>query len=1036
MRKLFFLLAGFVLFIGTLQAQNRTLSGKVTDEKGAGVAGVSITVKGSTAGTTSGSDGSYSFTAPATSKILVFTSVSFTKEEVAINGKTSIDISLKVDDKLLEEVVVTGYSSQKKSQFTGAATVLSNKVVDGTPLAAFDQALQGRVPGMVVNSGSGQPGASANVTIRGIQSISGAGVQPLYVLDGIPIPAGDMQGFNPNDFESITILKDAGAAAMYGSRGGTGVIVLTSKKGKIGQTNFTFRTQFGFTQPPNPSNFNMMNSTELLEYEKRMGLAGAGGVTGPGWFYSRSNPANAAAPAATLARYDFILDSFRNNNANFYNYMFRTGISQTHEINVNGGSEKTKYYLSGQVFDQKGIDVNSRLRRYQLRFNLDQTVGKLNVQFNNTMALAITNSSEGDWLGNSPRNPFQIVWRARPYETPYTANGTLVFGASSALKPTVMGNAIEGLANSFLQERQLKINTGLTLAYKILPSLTAKNVLGVDVSSNFGLRGVNANSYIGSLQTFNSGFLSEAYVIRTNMINTSSLVFNKVFGNHDVEFGGYFEAIKVYNKGFGFNMWNLDPRLSLTGQGAGSLNTGVGINPQNSSSAKSEAGIRSYFANGRYTYNNKYTITGGYRRDATSRIANTANQSISSWSTGFSWDIIKEGFMLNQKMFSNLKARVSYGIVPNIGSIATASFGTGSGLYGVANYLGPQLPAYGNTTGFTGSPITGQVPTTPGNPSLRIETISKLNFGLDLSMWKNKVRVNLDVYSNETKDLFVSLPLNSTTGFGGTSLPINAGIMSNKGVELNIEVDVIRKRDFDMTIGWNHAINNNLIVDLGPVNEYPAGTGIIRKGLPFGSHYSFNYLGADPATGRPTYEKADGKVTTNFNEAARFAKFGTYLPKHVGGFNLDLRYRRISVSALFSYQFEVFRYNNVESWTTRGTPGYAGAVNQNKILLTEQWQKPGDQKYYSSPLYDRDFTSADIHDAKFLRFRTLNVAYTIPGIGKPGSSLIKSAKFYMQGQNLAIWSPWRGLDPEDSNNISLQEFPNPRMFVVGLDVNF
>ncbi len=319
---------------------------------------------------------------------------------------------------------------------------------------------------------------------------------------------------------------------------------------------------------------------------------------------------------------------------------------------------------------------------------------------------------------------------------------------------------------------------------------------------------------------------------------------------------------------------------------------------------------------------------------------------------------------------------------------------------------------------------------------LRIETIEKLNFGIEIGAWHNRANLKLDYYRNITNDLFVSQPLGSTTGFGGTSLPINAGKMSNRGIEATLSIDVVKSKNIDFTLGFNHAINKNKIEDLGIVNEYPLGTGIIRKGLPYGTHYSQHYLGADPATGRPTYKKADGSVTTDINQAGLFADFGTWQPKHVGGFTADVRIHRVSISALFSYQFEVYRYDNVESWTTRSTAGYINAVNQNRILLTEQWQKPGDVKYYAGALYDRGFTSADIHDAKFLRFRNLNVSYLLPSLSINGKSLIKSAKFYVQGQNLWIWSPWRGLDPEDSNNISLNEFPNPRMIVTGIDINF
>jgi hypothetical protein len=211
---------------------------------------------------------------------------------------------------------------------------------------------------------------------------------------------------------------------------------------------------------------------------------------------------------------------------------------------------------------------------------------------------------------------------------------------------------------------------------------------------------------------------------------------------------------------------------------------------------------------------------------------------------------------------------------------------------------------------------------------------------------------------------------------------------------------------------------------------------LIKEGLPYGSHYDEHYLGADPQTGRPLYETQDGKTTTDIGQAGKFANFGTFMPKHIGGLNLEFRIHSLTISTFFSYQFDVVRNNNIESWVTRGTPAYASAVNQSRRLLTQQWRQPGDNAYFQSPLYDRDFTSADLQDAKFLRFRNLLIAYQIPEVKVKGTRLIKSARFYVQGQNLALWSPWRGPDPEDSNNISLNEYPNPKMIVAGIDINF
>lgn len=1037
MRKIVSLLLCFCFTLGTVFAQNRIVTGKVLDEKGAALVGVTVSVKGGTAKTTTGNNGSFSISVPTTAKTLEFTYVGYGAASASIPASGGISITLKAASSDIEGVVVTGYSREKKSQFTGAATVLSSKTVETVPVGAFDQALQGRAPGLLVNSGSGQPGTSANVTIRGIQSISGAGVQPLYVVDGIPIAASDMASINPNDFESISILKDASAAAMYGARGGLGVISITTKRGKSGTPTFSYRSQYGFTQPPNATNFDLMNTTEILQYEERLKLAGT-----PGWDYSKNNPSYALQTPAVQARRSFLLDSLGQINTDFSKLLFRQGFSQNQELAMSGGSDKTRYFMSFGYFDQKGTDLKSRLTRYTTRFNFEQTHGKLTLQFNSTIGYSITNYSDGEYRGNSARNAFQMAWRSKTYENPYTSNGALIFGASSNLALKQVGNVIEGIENTEYKRAQIKGVVGLTALFKITDNLTAKNTVGLDISSEGWTRAISPNSYVGSLQTNavaggGGGYLAEAYNLQSQIINTSSLTFAKRVNIHDFEVGAYFETIKAQNKAIGFQLFNLDRRLSETGQGAGTIPIGTATSwTQPATTAKSSFGIVSYFANARYTYNNKYTLTANVRRDGTSRILNPDNQQITTWSVGSTWNAMQEEFLKKQNIITDLKVRASYGVVPNIGSITTAAYGITGALVGITNYLGPQIPAYANTTAFAGSALTGQVPTTTGNPNLQIEYIQKLNIGFDVSAWKNRARLTVDVYSNRTVDLFVSQPLSATTGFGGVSIPLNAGIMSNKGIEFTVAFDVVKTRKMDLTLGFNHAINNNKIEDLGAVNEYPFGTGIIRKGLPFGTHYTQHYLGADPATGAPLFRDAAGNPTTSLS-APQFADFGSYLPKHVGGFNLDFRYGDLSVSALFSYQFDVYRYNNIENWITRGVAGYHTAVNASKRLLTEQWQKAGDVKFYQSPSFDRGFNSSDIQDAKFLRFRNLNIAYNIPQINlKGGAKIIKSARFYVQVQNIAIWSPWRGPDPEDSNNISLNEFPNPRTIVTGIDINF
>lgn len=1022
MRKLLAMLLCVVLAATQLSAQNRTIRGRVLDDKNNPVAQASVLVKGTTTGTNTGVDGSFTLSVPSSAKTLIVKSVGFAEQEITITGSNSYGVNLKPSTDALEEVVVTGYAAQRKTQFAGNANVISAKAVDATPMGSFDQALQGRAPGVLVNSGSGQPGSSPNIVIRGIQSIQGAGAQPLFVLDGVPLPAFDMQTINPNDFESITVLKDANAAAMYGARAGVGVIVLTSKRGKAGATQLQYRVQYGFTQRPNFDRLNLMNTKEMLSYEEREQIPNT-----PGWVWS---PLNGGATAAKQKS----LDSVGAIQWDYADVFYRQGITQSHELNMSGGTDKTRFYLSGNYFNQQGIDLSSYLKRYTVRFNLEHTVNKFTVSLNSTVGYSQSSFAEGEVLGNSPRNPFQMTYRAKTYENPYKADGSLNFGASSNLALKQVANLLEGIQNSSRGINQIKINAGLNLIYKVLPYLTAKNTFGLDVSNDYQNRYINANSYIGSLQTFNSGLAQEADRTITQLINTSSLVFAKRFNNvHEVEVGAYFEVVRGYQRGLGFTLYNLDPRLTQTGQGAGALPTGgASTYPQNSSSAKSGYGIRSYFASGKYTYNNKYSINGNIRRDGTSRIVNEENREITTWSAGFIWNALQEDFLKNVNFLSDLKVRLSYGIVPNIGSISTSTFG--AGLVGITNYQGPQVPTFG-TTSYAGSPVTGLAPSSPGNPDLKIEKIKKLNIGIDFATWNNRARFSVDYYQNRTVDLFVNQPLSGTTGFG--NLAINAGIMTNKGVEFLASIDVLKTRDAGVTFNWNHSINKNNIEDLGLVNEYFLGTFVIRKGLPYGSHYTYHYLGADPASGKPMFEKEDGTTTTDAAQAGQFAKFGTYLPKHQGGFDATFRYKAFSIAAFFTYQFDVVRSNNIRNWVTRGTWGYHGAVRASRELIDNQWQKAGDQKFFQSHNYDRGFTSSDLENAKFLRFRSLQFAYQIPTIKTAGGTkLIQGGRFYIQAQNLAVWSPWTGLDPEDDNNISLNEYPNPKMFVVGLDINF
>lgn len=1036
MRK--FLLFGFLFLIANLTfAQTKKITGKViTVDDGSSLPGATIQVLGTNNYAQSNADGNYSIDVPAGATTLKFSSIGFVAKEVVIGSSSKIDVSLQTDENILQEVVIsTGYGPQRKDRFAGAATILGTDVTDNRPVGSFTHTLQGRAPGVLVNSGSGQPGANASITIRGVKSIAGAGTQPLYIIDGVPVDAGTFYSLNPNDFESMTILKDANAAALYGARGGVGVVVITTKQGKIGETNYTARYQTGFTAPPDFSRLNLMSSSELLAYEEKLGLATGTTTQMPGWTWSRKNPANANRTEAELQQFDRNLDELRNRTTPLSDYFFRTGKSNTYELNASGGTEKLRFFASGSVFDQQGIDKTSGLTRYTGRYNLMNNNKKLSVQWNNLISYSERVNAVGDLYGNSAINPFQMIYRAKPYDNPYLPDGSLNFGGGStnlALKQ--VANTLESNLSSRDRNKQMKLNTGLTLSYDLYEGLTLRNVFGVDASNTLRETYIDPGTYRGSLQQPGaSGYAREANFISAQIINTTGLTYTKTLSpKHSFNTGAYFEVIRGYNKGMGFILYNLNPALLNTGQGALDLPTNnAATYPQRASSARSGFGIRSYFLTGEYTFDNKITVNANIRRDGTSRIMNDANKEITTWSAGAVWNVIRESFMENQNVLSDARLRFTIGKVPNIGSIGTTNYGVNG--FNVTNYAGTQLPAFG-TASYVGSTLPGLIPTAPGNPNLKIETVQKANLGVDLSFLKNAVRLNVDMYHESTLDLFVRQPLSATTAFA--NLDINAGKMTNKGMEFLLEYDFIKRRDLNVGVNFNHAININTIDDLGLVDEYFLGTFVIRKGLPYGSHYTYNYLGADPETGKPTYETADGNTTIDFAQAGQFAKFGTYLPKHVGGFGLNADYKGFYVMANFSYQFDVVRSNNVRNWITDGTVGYASAVNQSRELIDNQWEKPGDQKFFPYPTTAKNFTSADLEDAKFLRFRTLNVGYNLPAIKFKGKTAFKGANIYANFQNLAIWSPWRGVDPEDDNNISLVEYPNPKAVVFGIDLKF
>lgn len=1012
MRKLLSLILACIMLVGQLAAQNRTVTGKITDQNGTPIPNASVTIKGRSAGTTSEADGSFTLTVPSSTRNLVISSVGFTSTEASIGSLGIVNISLSLSNANLENIVVTGYTSQRKSEFTGASAKVGADKIDQVPMASIDQILQGRAPGLYIASSSGQPGAAAGrVNIRGVGSISG-GTNPLYVIDGIPVETGVFRTLNPNDFQSVDVLKDAAGTSLYGSRGANGVIVITTKKGRAGKTRLQYRAQGGINKPVS-SKFDMMNTAQRLQFEEQiLGPSnilpvGNTGRTGyPGWDYSPSNPRYNNLSAAQKQSEAALLDSIKTIDTDWPSFFFRDGTFQSHEVNASGGSDNLSFYTSLGYYNQEGTILRSSLDRYTFRANLDFKSDRLTVSVRSNAGWSTSSGIESEGgvnLGNS----IAAAYLTLPYERLYNTNGNINVAAGR-----IGPNAFDLLNTTTNITNQFKGALGVTAILNVWNGISLKTTSGVDYRNNNTSRYIDPNSFVGrQVARGQQGSYNEGNSENVQFITTSGITFDQTFNEkHKVNAQALLEFVKNKNRSFNATGYGLNNKLP---------NTPAAIAPGNTTNnfipliggGKTQNAIYSLMALANYSYDRRYTVSGSLRRDAPSQVPEAYRNNI-FWSAGASWNIISEKFMENVNVLQDLALRASYGSSANANGF-TSNFGYISS-YGSASYAGtPSI-----------------VPASPGNPEYKLESQTVANIGLDLAAWNRRVRVTLDVYKKQSENLFVNQQLSRTTGFN--VLSTNAAEVTNKGVELLVNVDVVSNKNLLVTVGGNAAYLKNEITSLGQLTEFVSGTGIFRVGLPIGAHYTVGYLGVDPQTGNPIYEDSTGKSTTQYLASNSRATYGTYLPKYQGGITIDSRYKNLDVSVLFSFASGVKRFNNERFFYEGGNNlfQYNQAVNMLNV-----WRKAGDATNLQriGVGSTRQFSSQDVNDASFLRLRNVNVGYTFNfNNDKP----IRGFRVYAQATNLLTWTKWTGFDPEEADNIATYEYPNARTYTVGLDVNF
>lgn len=992
------------------------VNGKIVDENGTPMPGASVKVKGKSISTVSDADGFFTLRNVDANDVLVISYLGYADKEVAAKSQLGI-ISLMQIANTLNDVVITGYTNYTKAQSANASSLVAAEKINQVPGLTLDQILQGRVAGMSVISTSGQPGQSASVVIRGIGSVNGSST-PLYVMDGIPIEAGYFQTINPEDIESATVLKDASAKALYGSRGSNGVIVFTTKKGREGKLSINYNSQYGFSNLSRP-NFEMMNAEQRLRFEEEVGV-GFGRNIGPGWTYSSKNPTYINGTPAFRQRADFIIDSLRSINTDWRDIFFQKGKFQEQQVSLSGGNEKVRFYNSLNYYQQEGVAKRTGLDRYALRSNVDFKDDKFSGSVNLSLGYSQSSFTEGEG-GTGAGTAMASVYYALPYEKPYAYDGTLVHpgnkGSYFILDQREGTQGLERLLNSSDKTDQLKSIIGTSFAYQILPELKITTRAGIDYRMSTDQVFINPDSYYGSRSVTNTlggkGRLTDGSRRNFNVISTTGLTYAKTFATkHDFEVSAFYEYVYNNYNSFGFSAYGIDGRLPETPAG---VTNGSSTFLPSVTGGKSKSALASIMGVARYTFDNKYTLTGSYRYDGSTKVA-PQNKWHGFYSLGANWNAKAEDFLKSAEVISDLRIRASYG--------TTASPFGSDFLY---------LPTYSVSTTYGG--VSGIRPVNAGNANFDWEYVDEFNAGFDLSLFKSRrLNITADYYNKITSNMFIDQPPSATSGFA--TLNLSTGKMRNRGVEFEVNGEVLKTKDFSWTLGVNAGYNKNVILHVTDVTDsYPDGdTRILKVGLPYGTYFAPDWAGVNPTNGDAQYYNLDGTITTTYNvNTQSTTNSGSLYPKLTGGFSTSINYKGFTASALLSFVSDVMRWNNEDFYNENQR--YATS-NQTVRMLEDRWKKPGDIATLQRFDVPRNFTSKDIQDASFLRLRNVTLGYTIPKSVLEKTHFIKGVRLFVQGQNLFTWTKWRGLDPENNSQYGRFQYPNTRTYTAGLNVNF
>lgn len=1064
MRKLLVALTAFLLFAGELLAQ-KTITGSVTDDKGNPVPNASVVVKGTNTGTVTKADGTYSLTVPANAKTLVITSVDMTPEEVAIGTQTAISVSLKAADKSLQEVVVVGYGTQKRKETTGSLSSVKGSAIAQKPVQSFESGLAGQAAGVQVTVPNGVLNNPPVFRIRGSNSLS-LSSYPLIVVDGVPTYTGDqgatsapanaLASINPNDIESIDIAKDAASSAIYGSRASNGVVFITTKRGKAGKARVNYDGWVGFTKATRLPD--ILDANQYVSY-KNIAL----------------NNLKANSPATTGS---FIIpnDAAGNPiNTNWYDQVYQDGFSQSHNVNISGGTEGTTYYLSVGYTDQEGILVKNTFKRANILANVDSRINKV-FSVGGKISYSNEKNEIGGSSGSLPGEGFASAGAARlafalpPNVSPFNNNGTYNIASATAIgsQGTLVNNANPYTFNNVrmlldLNRSNNEVNhlqSNVYLQIKPLSWMTFRSTYGIDnllVDNDIFYNPYHGDGAGTSLGPGGGG--SGIFGKDKTWLWTNTLQFDYTFrDDHNFSLLAGTEQQRRTNDGFGISRRTLSDSAYTVVQAGFTTNNTAGL-------SLGENYLLSNFGRLNYNYKRKYFLSGNVRQDEYSALGEKKG---TFWGASAAWEITQENFWAAANLdniFSSFKIRGSYGKVGNI---------AGLGNYGAYSQYGSGL--YGGTATLAFSSV--------GNDKITWETSYKTDLGFNFGMFNERLNFEFAYFHNDVDGLIIGVPQSPSTGLPN-NINQNAGMMYNKGFELTVGGTPIQKKDFSWNTSLNLTYTNNevtaLATGLTEIQTSTSGLETVNMTRP---GYSMGYLwvvrtgGIDAATGRRIfYNKAgqpilyqfgttlpagqfnysnpngtryertnpDGsKTPLQINQADDAVMYGNAIPKYVGGWSNNFVYKNFDLNFLFTYQFGFYTYYGSN----------AGLHDQrfwnNHVDILDYWQKPGDNSKFPKPMYGDNVSNGsampmdiNVFKGDFVKLRSIQLGYNLPK-SLLTKAKIANARMYVAGQNLAIFTDYPGPDPEVSANgnsstsqgVDRNTLANGRTITVGLNITF